>query len=141
MDDLLRNRIEDKVRKTLLTSIRSDTNPIMEILSFNEKEFSFLVDEVFKSESKAVSIAFREKKSISLPAFGYFKFKPAREKIFEEIRKTVAVYGYNKLSEVKDPLLRGLIMNNIKPIIKQIYFDHMEHNKCKNEVLGNIFKK
>lgn len=141
MDDQLQKRIELQVRKALLSSVRSDTPAVEQILSLNEKEFSFVVDEILKSESKAVTIAFREKQSIMLPAFGYFKYRPAREKIFEEIRKAIAAYGYNKLSEIKDPLVRASIMNNLKPIFKQIYFDNAEHGKYKTEVLGNIFKK
>jgi len=141
MDELLQRRIEIQARKSLLSSVKSDTPSIEQILSLDGKEFSFLVDEIIKSESKAVTIAFREKESIILPAFGYFKFKPAKEKVFEEIRKILAVYGYNKMSDIRDPMTRALIMQNIQPIIKQIYLDTVVIKPHKTEVLGNIFKK
>ena len=141
MDELLQRRIEIQARKSLLSSVKSDTPSIEQILSLDGKEFSFLVDEIVKSESKAVTIAFREKESIILPAFGYFKFKPAKEKVFEEIRKILAVYGYNKMSDIRDPMTRALIMQSIQPIIKQIYLDTVVVKPHKTEVLGNIFKK
>lgn len=141
MDTIIRNRIEQKVRKTLLSSVRSSTPSVEQILSLNEKDFSFVVDEIYKSESKAVVLAFRDKKSIILPAFGYFKFKPAREKVFDAIREVVNSYGYTKLSDVTDPVIRTSLMKTLSPIIRKINYDYIVYNKHKNEVLGNIFKK
>lgn len=141
MDDQLRHKIEVQARKALLTNVKSDTPDVARILSLNEKEFSFIVEEIIKNQTKAVSIAFREKESIIVPAFGYFKFKPAAEKVFEEIRKTVATYGYNSIREIKDPLLRASIMTNLQPVLRQIFFDTIEFKSHKTEVLGNIFKK
>lgn len=141
MDEQLEKRILVSVRKALLSSVKSDTPEVGKVLSLNEKDFSFLVDEIIKAQSKGVGIAFREKNSLILPAFGFFKYRPFREKIFEEIRKATSVYGYNSLREIKDPMLKALIMNNIKPILKQIYLDTIEFKPHKTEVLGNIFKK
>ena len=141
MDEQLQKRVEIAVRKTLLSSVKSDTPEIGKVLSLNEKDFSFFVDEVVKSQTKGVGIAFRERQSLILPAFGFFKFRPFREKIFEEINKATKAYGYNNLREIKDPILKGLIMTNIKPILKQIYLDTIEYKPHKTAVLGNIFKK
>ena len=141
MDEQLQKRIEIAVRKALLSNVKSDTPEVEKVLSFNEKEFSFLVDEIIKGQTKGVGIAFREKNSLIVPAFGFFKYRPFREKIFEEINKATKAYGYNNLREIKDPILKGLIMTNIKPILKQIYLDTIEYKPHKTAVLGNIFKK
>ena len=140
MDDILRNRVEKKVRKALLSSVHSDKPSVEKILSLSEKEFSFLVDQVYSNEIKAITIAFREKQSIVVPAFGFFKFRPNIEPAYDLIRSTVRKYGYNTLSEIKDPSIRKSIEGSIGDKLKQIYLDTRVVNK-KVIILGNIFKK
>lgn len=141
MDDVLKEQVTTVLRKTLLSSIRSDTDAAKKILSLDERGFSFFIDEVFKCETKAISIAFREKQTLTVPAFGTFKFKPEREEAFKIIQETLNRYGYNKISDVKDPILRATLNGILEPLLTENYIKNRGNKRFNKGTIDGFTPK
>jgi nucleoid DNA-binding protein len=124
INDELFPKIMESVKETLLSSSSStnrkkNTNIVkfLHVLSTAEQEF--IVKEILHSQNKSIIQAMENKRNITLPKLGCFKYRKTSEVNRELFAKVKAKYHIDQLKDA-DPVIAELALDELHKLQREI---------------------
>jgi hypothetical protein len=74
----------------------------------------FVVEEILQSESYTIAKAINDCKTVLVPSLGSFKYHPSRKKALEITSDILNSYGFKRINDIKDEVLKAKIISEIK---------------------------
>lgn len=135
----IEDRILARVRKDLTAS--KVNAEIQKVLSLNERELSFLVNEIIRFEGRAVASAFKNKEDINIPALGTFKYQSYKDNARPIIDDLLHEYELDDFSEIYDSPHKDEIMQRVRAIKSdEAYKEKLRKHIPRRPIILNDFK-
>lgn len=135
----IEDRILARVRKDLTAS--KVNAEIQKVLSLNERELSFLVNEIIRFEGRAVASAFKNKEDINIPALGTFKYQSYKDNARPIINDLLHEYELDDFSEIFDSPHKDEIMQRVRAIKSdEAYKEKLRKHIPRRPIILNDFK-